>query len=462
MTTTEKERKELEIQEFRFSVIAELGNPYLNRGELCQLIREKAKRTYQVPYSDKRQLSESCIKKWYRLFIKYGKPGLKPRRRCDAGKSRALTEEEQDLIIAALEKQPKLTAATVVKELQKAGKLEVPVAKSTLSRLVRAAGLDKKNRARQVDDNQNRKFDFFAPLECIQADCMHGFPIPDAKGKKRKAILLAFIDDATRRIVYADFAFTEASLTFEQGIKHILKAHGRPGCIYVDNGSTFISIQTKRILDILKIHLAHSTPRRPQGRGKIERFFRTLREQFLRPIDQDSVKSLADLNVRLHTYLESEYHRSPHSGLKQKTPLDAWLAKSEHIIAMDPTIDFDRVFLHEMKRKVYNDNTLSLHGGLYEVPVPLGGLTIKVLYDPHKPVPLRRPLVYFENKCYGNASIVDTYANTKIYRNPTNKKGGCHQPSTSKEEMEKQRDANFSVKASLAAAKIMVNTGEEK
>ena len=77
---------------------------------------------------------------------------------------------------------------------------------------------------------------------------MHSFSVPDHRGKLRKAILIAFLDDATRRVVYARFCFSENAVEFERGIHHILQAHGRIRQIYTDNGSTFVAEQTKLIL----------------------------------------------------------------------------------------------------------------------------------------------------------------------------------------------------------------------
>lgn len=455
MKLSETEQKLLEIQEFRYSVIAELSNPYLEHGEINALIREKAKREYRIPYSDRKRLSRGCIKKWYLKFKKYGKEGLVTKRRVDLGKCRALPEKEQAVLLEALEKQPDLTTTAVAKDLLKQGKITSPISKSTLSRLAIASGMDKKARDRQVSDEKNLKFEFFGPLECVQADCMHGFAVPTDNGKMVKAILLAFLDDATRRILYANFTGSECSLEFEKGIKHILKAHGLIGVLYVDNGSTFVSNQTKRILDILKIRLVHSTVRRPQGRGKLERFFRTLRDQFLRPLNQESIKSMADLNMRLHTWLETEYHRNPHHGLNNKTPLDVWLEKCKYIITLDPTVNLDEVFLHETRRKVYKDNTFTLYGTLYEVPVTLAGNTVRLLYDPFLPV--LRPQVWLEGVFQGEARIVDSYANTKVVRNKTTH-GGCLPSADGSETVE--TTGNHQVSAALAASIIRTNKPE--
>jgi putative transposase len=194
-----------------------------------------------------------------------------------------------------------------------------------------------------------------------------------------------------------------------------VRAHGRIGQLYVDNGSPFVSNQTKRIIDILRIRICHSRPGRPAGRGKIERFFRTVRDQFLRPLDEPSIRSIEDLNVRFLTWLETEYHRNPHRGIGGKTPLDAWLDGTKYITAIDPSIDLDRAFYHVQYRKVYRDSTFTLDGVLYEAPSVLAGEKIKLSYDP---LPRRRRVfVECGGKEYGEARPVDSFANAHVRRN---------------------------------------------
>ena len=343
MTPEERERKEQEIFDFRYSIIAEMLNPYLYREERRKLIRQKAKREYDIPYLNKSRITEACIKKWYREFKEHGKEGLIPKTRSDIGTCRVLPPEEAACLLEYLEGNSDLTAQAVYQKLKDQGIITKELSKSSLSRLVVSAGLDRESRMQKKDGTKQLKFAFKYPLECIQADMMHACPVPDEKGKLRKAILLAMIDDATRRIVYATFSFRENSLEFEYGIKHILLSHGRIGRIYVDNGSPFVSSETRRILSILGIPLIHSRVGYCSGRGKIERFFRTTRDQFLRPLDKESIVSLADLNARYHTWLECEYHRSPHRGLGGNIPTDAWLENAHHIIQLDPTVNLDDI-----------------------------------------------------------------------------------------------------------------------
>jgi hypothetical protein len=184
----------------------------------------------------------------------------------------------------------------------------------------------------------------------------------------------------------------------------------------VDNGSGFISSQTQRILDTLGVILIHSRPYKPAGRGKIERFWRTARQQFFGPLDPGSIKSLADLDLRFHAWLESEYHRSPHRGLDGKTPLEAWLEKAHTIVPVDPTVDLKEVFLHEASRKVHKDSTITLDGVLYEVASTLITERITVRYDPGVPPSRRRLMVFHGGKPSGEARMVDAYANTRVRR----------------------------------------------
>lgn len=455
----EKEKKLNAICDFRYSLIAELCNPYLPVGKLKEMIKEKANREYDIPYSTKRSISEGCIKKWLYLYKKYGKQALLPKERNDCGRSRSISLEDEKVITEYLETHPDVSAINAVKKLASENKIKSEISTSSLYRLLISSGLGRQNRENlnKKEEKQVLKFSFKYPLECVQADCMYSFKMKDEKAKLKPVILIAFIDDATRRILYGKFTFTEKSLMFEQGIKHILKSHGKIQKVYVDNGSTFISNQSKRILNILGIILVHSTVGRPKGRGKIERFFRTVQDQFVRILDKSSIKSIEDLNIKFSTWLETEYHRNPHRGLYGETPLDVWLNKTKYIIPLDKTINLEEVFLHEDRRKVYRDATITLNGILYEVSCVLIGKTIRIYYDPFSPVKILR--VYYDGKFYGESAPVDTYANTRVKRNYFTHKIDCIENKKEDENIEENK--NNIVKTSLNASKIKIGENNE-
>jgi putative transposase len=428
------------IMDFRQALVAELANPYLDHGERIRLIREKASRQWDMPWSSKNTLTEATIKHWLELYRLQGKEGLRPKRRTDRGTSRAINDTDVQNLVDLLQKQPELTARSAWNKLKAEGKVAADISSSTLSRLIIAQGLRRHERLAAQVQEKSLKFDFFYPLECVQADCLHGPNIPGPEGKPAKAILIAFIDDATRRIVYAEFNTSEHSLAFEKGIRHILLAHGRIGRLYADNGSTFVSLQTERILNSLQIHLIHSTPHRPQGRGKIERFFRTVRECFLRPLELSSIKGFDDLNLRFRTWIESEYHRNPHHGIGGHTPLEAWMDKARFIKNFSGSVDLEQVFFHECFRRVAKDQTVTVDGVLFEVPSALIGKKVTLRYNPHEP--RVRVEAWCEGKNYGNCRRLDRYANTRVKRSMTTK-GAVVENST---------DELPSVQAGLAAA----------
>ena len=203
--------------------------------ERRELIRQKAAVEHEVPLLGRRRYTASCIHRWLLLYRKHGRAGLAPRARRDAGHSRAMSDTEAAVLLNYLENHPELTAAATLRKLQADGRITSYPSTSALSRLVRSAGLQRRERQRHLlGVEQKLKFDFFAPLECVQVDCMHALKLPDPSGRRRMAILLAFLDDATRRIVYACWAWRESAIAFEAGIRHILAAHGRIGRLYCD------------------------------------------------------------------------------------------------------------------------------------------------------------------------------------------------------------------------------------
>jgi transposase InsO family protein len=458
MNDDQKKLKAHDLTEFRYAMVAELANPYLNNAQRSELIRQKAQQEYEIPYTGRRRLSEACIRKWMYAYLKSGKKGLEPKHRSDVGACRALSDTEAALLLSHLESSPTLCATTVLTQLKKQGKITGNISSSSLSRLVRSAGLDRQRRLRAAEEHKQLKFEFFSPLECVQADCMYTVSVPDEKGKRRKAVLLTFLDDATRRILYSSFAFNERAVDFEAGIKHILAAHGRIGRLYVDNGSNFVSSQTKRILDSLGILIIHSRPYTPRGRGKQERFYRTARAQFFRTLDPDSLSGLGELSVGFNRWVESEYHRSPHRGLGGSTPLDRWLDRAGNIIAFDSTIDLERAFEHEVSRKVYRDSTVTLDGVLYEVPSTLIGERITLRYDAFVPHERRRLTILLDGNNCGTACKVDSYANTRVRRSDLNKDLEA-QPEMNTES-EKPDELSSATDSSLAASRIEFNRRE--
>ena len=182
----------------------------------------------------------------------------------------------------------------------------------------------------------------------------------------------------------------------------------------VDNGANYRSHQLALVCAKLGLALIHARPFQPQGKGKIERYFKTVRAQLISRLTGEDTASLAALNRRLGAWLEGEYHRTPHHGLGGLTPLERWAASADQVHFVDPGVDLDDLFLFEAVRKVKADRTVSLDGIVYEVDAALVGERVTLRYDPATPG--RAIQVWHEHRPLQQARPVDLYANCFVKR----------------------------------------------
>jgi len=220
------------------------------------------------------------------------------------------------------------------------------------------------------------RFEASLPNELWTGDALHG---PAIGG--RKTYLFAFVDDHSRALVGHRWGHAEDTVRLAAALRAALASRGVPQRIYVDNGSAFVDAQLLRACASLGIRLVHSRPGKPAGRGKIERVFRTVRDQFLVELGAPGhqVADLVELNRLFTAWVETVYHRRPHSETGQP-PLARWLA------AGPPTLptpaQLHEAFLWSERRTVTKTATVSLHGNLYEVDAALVGRRVELVFDP--------------------------------------------------------------------------------
>ena len=226
------------------------------------------------------------------------------------------------------------------------------------------------------------RFEALRPNELWTGDALHG---PHVGG--RKTYLFAFLDDHSRAIMGHRFGFAEDTVRLAAALRPALGSRGVPDGIYVDNGSAFVDAWLLRACAKLGIRLIHSTPGRPQGRGKIERYFRTVREQFLVEItgnpegdpSRHPVADLGELNALFTAWVETVYHRQIHSETGQ-APLARWSAAGPFPI---PSTDaLAEAFLWEEQRTVTKTALVSLQGNTYQVDPLLVGRRVELVFDP--------------------------------------------------------------------------------
>jgi len=364
---------------FRYQVIAPLLGIDPGDGRLRDTIQVLSERPWEIPFSHKTSISEKTIEEWFYKYKRCGFDALKPSMRDDSGQSRKISGEIAVAIEEMLRAQPKLTAPLVLKELIARG-LMAPkqFSSNTLYRFREAQGLDKV----QLQGHQDRRaFTFEYPNDCWQSDMLFGPSIAKTDGSRANTFLYAIMDDSTRLICHAQFYLQQDFSVFQDCLKQALMKRGCPKKLYVDNAKVFSSRAILAACATLGIHLIHSQPYRPQGRGKIERWFSTLRSDFVARLDSKALTDIDQINHLLWAWIEGEYHQRIHRGIDE-SPIDKWIRLSNAVRPIPDSVDLDRVFFSRVTRKVKQDGTFTIKRKLFEAGVLFIGETLDVLFDP--------------------------------------------------------------------------------
>jgi hypothetical protein len=243
------------------------------------------------------------------------------------------------------------------------------------------------------------------------SDVMHGPAVQASDKRKRKTYLIGFLDDATRVVPFATFAFSESNKDFLPALRQAILRRGIPKRLFVDNGAAYRSEHLALVMAKLGVTLIHARVRHPQAKGKQERWFRRVRTQFIPLLTEADLRSLELLNRKLWAWIEGEYHQTPHRGIGNETPLDRWAALAGQVKYAEENID--DVFLFDAKRKVKRDRTVSLDGVHYEVDAVLVDATVILRFDP---ADRRVVQVWRDGKRFGDARPVDLRANCHVKR----------------------------------------------
>ncbi len=395
------------IGEFRFGVIHDLiGGRRLSRGEKRRLIREKSGCEWEIPYSGRSSISPSTILNWVRRYEKsgYRLQSLYPDEREDKGRFRALDEDSIGALIGLKKQLPDAPVPVILREAKhrKILPMDVKVSLATMYRLYKRYGLMES----EAPKEDMRRFEAPHPNDIWQSDCMHGCAV-EVEGRHLKSYLFAIIDDHSRFVVNAGFYIRENIVSFKDCLITALQKRGLPRKLYVDNGPEFRSIQLGHAMASLGIALIHARPYRPQGKGKIERWFHTVRTSFMACLPE--VVDFDELNRRFEKWLPT-YNTGIHSSIGQP-PLDRYLAQI-HLIRQAPSdlLDFFRV---RVTRRVDKDRTVSVNGMVYEAPIGLVGKTVALLYNEQTP---RTIEVMYNNMSFGMLVPLDPHINCRIRR----------------------------------------------
>jgi transposase InsO family protein len=311
-----------------------------------------------------------------------GFDGLKPKGRSDRGQARKVPTEVFEKAMALKKEAPHRGVAKIIRIMETSG-LAKPgeIKRSTLSRLFKEHGLDRKTLMRK--HKIHRAFEAEHPNQIWQSDILYGPYLPDPKApeKNKRTYLAAFIDDFSRLVPHAEFYWEEKFPALENTLKKALLKRGLPQIIYVDNGKIFSARRLDAICAALGIRKIACQPYSPEGKGKIERFFRTVRDDFLFEPEVQKVHTLFDLNKLFWGWLEVAYHQRLHSSTNA-TPLERWQQHLGNGLRSVEEKELLELFLWHVTRTVSKIGLVSVEGIDFEVDGLLKQRKVEVRYNP--------------------------------------------------------------------------------
>lgn len=380
---------------FRHSLVAALKD--LEPAERSRQLKALAKRVHTLPSGRKSKLGLTTLKRWLKASLKPGLAPLEPKLRADYGSSKAIPEEWLKKAINLRREVPSRTARVLVEILARLDGCPV-INKHTLDKVLRLRGWTRAQ-AGKKPKKQHRRWMARHVNDLWQGDATPGLWL---KGKQTQLFL--WIDDFSRLIPYAEFFWDGKLPRMERSLKLALCRRGMPLRIYTDNGNVYQALQFKAALAELGLKELHTKAYTPEGRGKIERMFGVIQQDFYPEakleIDAGRISGLAQLNEALWAWIECVYHNRIHSELPEKqTPLQVF--SSAPITAADP-VTVARAFLWRYERKVSSNNFISLLGNSYSVDPKWSGQDIELRLDPFD---LTRVDVYRDRRKAGVAHI---------------------------------------------------------
>ncbi len=355
---------------FRAQVIGPLATRAdWTHGELATALRALSAQPFRPPRSERtRCYAPSTLERWLYAWRRDGLDGLKPRRRCDRGHARVLSDTQRELLLAIRRQNPRVATTVIIRTLVADGRLDKgAISDATVRRFFADEGLDRVSMRRQDLGHlaERLRWEASRPHELWHADVMHG-PALSIDGRSVPLRIHAILDDRTRHIVAIQACTTERESEMLALMVRGLRAHGCPKTLYLDNGPTYVGETLRTACSRLGIALVHAKPYDPQARGKMERLWRTLREQCVSLMGP--MGSLHAVQARLLAWLDEHYLHAPHAGLLGRSPHDVL---HEHLLG-DVRPALSEKLLREaltvrQTRRLRGDGTLEIAGRDFEL-----------------------------------------------------------------------------------------------
>lgn len=379
-----------EIALFRSEIVGALTRRELDRGELAQALTELSEQRFRPPQAQStKAYSVATLERWYYAYKSGGLDALRPSARSDRGRCRDLTPGQRKLLVAIREEHPSASVPVILRTLVAEGRLDKgAISASSVRRFYLEQGLDRVSlRQGQIGGRGKVRLRWQAerPGALWHADVCHGAALM-VDGKSQPVRIHGILDDASRYILAIAAHHTEREIDMLGLMVSAVRKHGPPDGLYLDNGSTYRGQTLSLACARMGTALIHAKPYDAPARGKMERFWRTLREGCLDFIG--SLGSLHELNVRLWAWVDEHYHRAPHGGLLGASPASVYEETPRPVDAFDEAMLRKALTIHA-RRRVRRDSTLPMDGSDWETDLHfLAGKLVTVsrcVVDPSEP-----------------------------------------------------------------------------
>lgn len=317
------------------------------------------------------------IEKWFFHYKKLGFDALIPSGRGDKGKPRKLDDELQEQIKYLKSNYPRMSASAIYRQLQDNGSIKNgDVSQSTVTRYINLITLQMKTTTKP--DMRRYERPHINEVWCGDTGVGPYLKTPD--GKKHKVYIIALIDDAGRFIVGINIFFNDNFVNLMSVMKSAIAKYGRPQMFNFDNGSSFKNKQMELLAARIGSVIHYDQPYTPTQKAKIERWFRTMKDQWMASLNIRDFHSLDELRSSLFSYVQT-YNQTVHSSLAGKTPMERFFCEPNRIRRLTEE-EMEKNFLLEIERRVSSDSVIVIDRMEYEVDFRFAKQRIKLRYSP--------------------------------------------------------------------------------
>ena len=373
----------------RYTMVSQIMDPDIDEAKRRQLREDIAKRE---------GISKRTLYRYEARYRENHFEGLIPQNR-QKRRSQKLPDNWEEIVGEAIQLKrevPRRSVRQIILILETEGWAPPGVIKaSTLQRYLYNAGLGVKQMKRYTEarENTSRRFCRAHRLELLQGDIKYGPVIRNKEGRLIKTYLSSLIDDHSRMIVQAEFYDNQRAEVVEDTFHKAVLKVGTWDCAYLDNGKQYISRQLEESCARLGIRILHAKPYACQAKGKIEVYHKSV-DRFIAEIQVAHVHSVSELNEKWKIFLEQDYQKKPHSGIREYyesmdvevppqgiTPEQEWM-RDERCQKFLDVKTVSEAFTHHEERQIDKSGCFDFGGRKYEASAALAGMKVEIAYDP--------------------------------------------------------------------------------